>query len=102
MKLPKQLPYVCAGRFDKTIYDAARRQEVDAIPLLSALESSRTLACGVASLLNVVRSHGLPEGEGSESMPIDHMQTDELISLCIESLTLLNARIEVQIGRAHV
>jgi len=65
------------------------------MPLLSALESSRTLACGVASLLNIVRSHGLPEGDGSASMPLDPMQTDELVSLCIESLTLLNARIEV-------
>lgn len=94
MELPKQLPYFSARRFDKTVYAAATRREVDATPLLSALESSHTLACGVASLLNVLRSHGLSE-EGDRGTLIDPVQTDDLISLCIESMTLLNARIEI-------
>ena len=94
MDLPKQLPYVYPRRFDKIIYDAALRHEVDATPLLSALESSRTLACGVASLLDVLRNHGFPEDEDNQSSLIGHVHTDELISLCIESMSLLNARIE--------
>lgn len=95
MERQKHLPYFYAQRFDRTVYEAAKRHEIDAIPLLSALESSRTLACGVASLLNVVRNHGLAEEGGSENTLIDHIHTDDLISLCVESMNLLNAKIEL-------
>ncbi|CAP40530.1 putative dehydrogenase [Bordetella petrii] len=95
MELSKHSSYFFGRRFDKTIYEAARRREVDATPLLSALESSRTLACGVASLLHVLRDHALTEDGSDEVKLIDHIHTDDLISLCIESMTLLNTKIEV-------
>ncbi len=99
MEPEKHIPYFYARRFDETIYEAAKRNEIDAMPLLSALESSRTLACGVASLLSVVRNHGLSEDGSSENSLIDHIQTDDLISLCIESMTLLNTKIEILADR---
>ncbi|UYO93361.1 hypothetical protein [Pollutimonas sp. M17] len=95
MERQKHLPYFYTLRFDRTIYEAAERHEIDAIPLLSALESSRTIACGVASLLNVVRNHGLTEEGSNGDTLISHMHADDLISLCVESMNLLNTKIEI-------
>lgn len=90
-----QSPTLYAQRFDKTIYEAAGRREIDATPLLSALESSRTLACGVASLLHVLRDNAVCVDNDEESRVIDHIRTDELLSLCIETMSLLNTKIEI-------
>lgn len=94
MELKKQ--HIHARRFERAVYEAADRQELDAAPLLAALESARTLASGVVSILTVVRSHGLPEGEDHEDSRavIDNLQTDDMISLCIESMGMLYTQIE--------
>lgn len=82
------------GRFDRATYEAASRKKLDAVPLLQTLETTRNLACGVASLLVLLKTHGVPEGGQSNDVLINHMQVDELLSLCIESMGLLNDRIE--------
>lgn len=47
------------------------------------------------SLLSVLQNHGIPESGGEDaSTLISNVQTDELLSFCIESMCLLNSRIE--------
>lgn len=62
--------------------------------MLQTLETTRNLACGVASLLVLLKAHGVPEVGHSTDVLINHIQVDELLSLCIESMGLLNDRIE--------
>lgn len=82
-------------RFDKVIYEVARKREIDAIPLLDALESSRSIASGVVSLLLVLRSQDSGEMDSEESDALfNPVQIDDLLSLCITSLDLLNSKIE--------
>jgi len=94
MENRNRIPGSLGGRFDSALYEAASQKELDAVPLLQALETSRNLACGVASLLGVVKAHGVPEDGASTTTLINHMQIDELLSLCIESMGLLNDKIE--------
>lgn len=82
------------GRFDRGTYEAASRRKLDPIPLLRTLETTRNLASGVASLLVLLKAHGVPEHGHSADVLINHIQVDELLSLCIESMGLLNDRIE--------
>ncbi|WP_066132909.1 hypothetical protein [Bordetella ansorpii] len=94
MQIKKQETSTVGKRFDHATYTAAVRYEVDATPLLAALESSRVLACGVVSLLTLVKNHGISEdGQGADIL-LDHMQIDELLGFCVESMSLLNSRIE--------
>lgn len=86
-------PISCTHRFDETVHHAAQQNELDSTLLLSALESSRTIACGVSTLLGVLRDHAIPELPGTPTL-IHPQKTDELLSLCIESMSLLNTRIE--------
>lgn len=81
-------------RFDHATYTAARRNDLDATALLGALESSRKLACGVASVLTLVKNNGIAEDGSMAETMIDHVQIDDLLGFCIESMNLLNARIE--------
>jgi hypothetical protein len=83
-------------RFDRVTYEVARRRELDAVPLLGALESSRSVATSVTSVLNLIRdqvAHNCGEVT-REGMPFSNMQVDDLLSLCIVSLDLLNTKIE--------
>ncbi|CZZ94245.1 dehydrogenase [Bordetella ansorpii] len=89
-----QETFTAGKRFDPATYTAARRNEIDAPALLSVLESSRKLACGVASILTLVKNHGISEDGTTAGTMIDHVQIDELLGFCIESMTLLNSRIE--------
>ena len=91
-KIPPSPPGT--NRFDETVYDAATQHQLDPIPLLFALESSRTIACGVSTLLGLLREHAIPELPGETPTLIHPQKTDELLSLCIESMSLLNTRIE--------
>jgi hypothetical protein len=83
-------------RFDRVTYEVARRRELDAVPLLGALESSRSVASSVTSVLNLIRDqvahdcHEVTRGDAA----ISSMQVDDLLSLCIVSLDLLNTKIE--------
>jgi hypothetical protein len=83
-------------RFDHVTYEVARRRELDAVPLLGALESSRSVATSVTSVLNLIRdqvAHNCSEVTG-HGAPFSNMQVDNLLSLCIVSLDLLNTKIE--------
>ncbi|WP_454693207.1 hypothetical protein [Achromobacter aegrifaciens] len=84
------------GRFDRTTYQAAQRGQLDAVALLKTLETTRNLACGAMSLLSLLKAHALPEAglEASSAAMINHIQMEDLLSLCIESMGLLNQRIE--------
>jgi hypothetical protein len=95
MKTGKHSSAPQGKRFDRATYEAAGRKDIDATQLLMALESSRTVACGVISVLSMLRDHGVPEFNGDTAGAfIDSVQADELLSFCIESMGLLNARIE--------
>lgn len=78
-------------RFDAAVYESARHRQIDALPLLAALESSRAIALGVGSLLTLVRNQLEENGDGS---PLAMSEIDELLGLCQASLDLLNSRIE--------
>lgn len=83
-------------RFDKAVYEVARAHGVDALPLLDALEFSRSIATGVGSLLNILRAQD-DNDDGEDETPdsrFDHAQVDDLLGLCITSLDLLNSKIE--------
>jgi len=82
------------GRFDSVLYEAASQKALDAVPLLEALETSRNMACGVVSLLGILKAHGVPECRTHGTTLVEPMQTDELLSFCIESMSLLNEKIE--------
>jgi hypothetical protein len=83
-------------RFDRVTYEVARKRELDALPLLGALESSRSVASSVTSVLNLIRDqisdncHVATE----KCSTFSNMQVDDLLSLCIVSLDLLNTKIE--------
>jgi len=78
-------------RFDAAVYESARHRQVDVLPLLATLESSRAIAQGVGSLLTLVRNQLEDSGEGA---PLALVEIDELLGLCQASLDLLNTRIE--------
>ncbi|WP_454690312.1 hypothetical protein [Achromobacter aloeverae] len=82
-------------RFDKTVYEVAREHKIDALPLLDALEFSRSIASGVGSLLLILRAQDDEETDDSGANGrFDRAQIDDLLSLCITSLDLLNSKIE--------
>lgn len=78
-------------RFDATVYESAGNRQVDVLPLLTTLESSRAIALGVGALLTLVRNQLEESGDGA---PLAVVEIDELLGLCQASLDLLNNRIE--------
>jgi hypothetical protein len=95
MKTANQLPASQPKRFDSATYEAAVRKELDATQLLLALESSRAVACGVISVLSLLRDQHSTQCDGeSTARGIGAAHADELLTFCIESMELLNVRIE--------
>ncbi len=82
-------------RFDKGTYELARKRQIDALPLLDALEFSCSISSGVGSLLNLLRAQDSEDAGREDSVRrLDRAQVDDLLALCISSLDLLNSKIE--------
>jgi len=87
-------PHPPVGRFDLAVYEAAARNELETAPLLATLESARTLASGVVSILEVVRDHGLADDGQLGTRAINPVQAEDVIALCIESMSMLYTKID--------